>query len=135
MVMIVDTGRRRVEVDARKCRSGFFFVWALQEIDQSKIARAFTSCQTTEATSFVYYVAAPRPKGGFYLLTSRTSGSGFGGVVQQQLEEMDAKVRAAIMIAVNKAEQPGSVSAPEPGTVPDNPAQTEKPPETPPGRD
>jgi hypothetical protein len=62
--------------------------------------------------NFVYHVAAPRPQGGFFLLSSRADGGGFGGLLQQQVEDVDAKVRASLILAVNKAEQERSAEKP-----------------------
>jgi len=103
---------RIVEGDLRKCRGGFFFTSAMQEIDQLKVARTFTSCQTPESTIFVYYIAIARPKGGFYLLSSRSLGGGFGSVAQQQTELVDAKLRAVLMTAVSKVAQEGKEEKP-----------------------
>jgi hypothetical protein len=131
-----DLPTKLLEVELRKCRSGFFFAWAMEEIDQSKMARSFATCQTPDGTTFVYYSAAPRPKSGFYLLSSRTSGSGFGGVVQQQLEQMDARLRSSLMLAVNKVGQEDVGHKPvDVGTPAGEAGAREKIDMRPPGRD
>jgi hypothetical protein len=96
---------RILERDIRRCRNGLFFAWSREEIDQVQIARAATICPGAEATTFAYYAAAPRSKGGYYLLASTMLGSGFAGVLQQQLEGIDARQRSLMVRAVNRIEQ------------------------------
>ena len=95
---------RILERDSRKCREGFFFAWALEDRDQSQIARAVTVCPGADGTNFAYHIAAPRSAAGYYLLNSTMLGSGFGGALQQQLEDMDARLRAVVIRAARRNE-------------------------------
>ncbi|HKS64856.1 MAG TPA: hypothetical protein VJT13_24365 [Xanthobacteraceae bacterium] len=114
---------RILERDSRKCREGFFFAWALQDIDRLQIARAVTVCPGADATNFAYHIAAPRSAGGYYVLSSTMLGGGFGGVVQQQLQDMDTRLRAVVSRAAsrNATEQPEKQPQQEPDEPPGMP--------------
>ena len=103
-----------------KCREGVFLVWALEEVDRTELGRMFVICPGSEGTTFSYLMAATRPQGGHYILRSSALGGGFGGVLQQSVEEMDAKLRPAFALAVKKVEQrqPQSPQQPSPQATP-----------------
>lgn len=94
-----------VERDARKCQGGFFFVLELDAIDRAPVARVFTSCKMFEAVTSVYHLAVPRRQGGAYLVSATGRGSGFAGAIQRQAEQVDAKVRAVITVALKQLER------------------------------
>jgi hypothetical protein len=94
-----------LERDLRSCRGAGFFAWAIEQADQLEIARIFTVCGGEDATTFAYDAATPRAKGGYYLLRSVTVGSGFAGVLPQQLEAMDARLRAGLILSIRKLER------------------------------
>src|SRR5260370_24813893 len=59
-----------IGTDTRNCR-GLYFAGPLADtIDGSSVIRIFTVCQEQSATSFVYYLAAPRDAAVFYLLAT-----------------------------------------------------------------
>ena len=101
-----------IDGEARKCPGGLFFVSELDAIDQSPVARVFTSCKAPEAITSIYYLAVPRPNGGVFLLSTMTRGSGFAGAVQRQAELVDAKVRAIITTSLRRLEQRGATARP-----------------------
>jgi hypothetical protein len=101
-----------IDSEARKCPGGLFFLSELDAIDQSPVARVFTSCKAPEATTWSYYLAVPRPNGGLFLLSTMTKGSGFAGAVQRQAELVDAKVRATIMTSLRRLDQRGAAARP-----------------------
>ena len=106
-----------------KCREGVFLVWALEEVDRTELGRMFVICPRSEGTTFSYLMAATRPQGGHYILRSSALGGGFGGVLQQSVEEMDAKLRPAFALAVKKEQQqPQSPQQPSPQATPDQTA-------------
>jgi len=98
---------RILDREGRTCRSGLFFAWELQDVDQTEMLRTFTACPSPEGAIVAYYAVVPRGKGGYYLLTSTASGSGFGGVVQQQLGAMDSRLRTGLIFAANRVDQKG----------------------------
>lgn len=108
---------RIIETENRNCREGFFFVWAVREVDSSPIARAFTGCPSPEGTTFTYYSAVARQAGGFYILSSKTSGGGFGGVVQGQLREVATKLENAFIPTLDRVQN--NVTAEKTSASPD----------------
>jgi hypothetical protein len=101
---IQDVQDALVERGVRSCRGGFFFMPLPGTIDQAPIARVFTTCQTPEAVMTLYHLVIERPKGGFYVLSMRTTGSGFGGVAQKAVDEYEDRIRAVLMISIKKLE-------------------------------
>jgi hypothetical protein len=99
---VEDLPTRLVEGDARTCRGAFFFVSDLDAIDHLPVARALTSCKTSDAVTLIYYLAVTRANGGFYLLTAMSTGGGFGGLIQRRTEEVDALIRAVITSALRQ---------------------------------
>ena len=59
-----------IGADAQRCQGDFFSGAALDVIDTAGVARAYTNCQTQQATVSTYYFAIPRKQGGLYLLTT-----------------------------------------------------------------
>ena len=104
-----------------KCRDGVFLVWALEEVDRTELGRMFVICPGSEGTTFAYLMAATRPQGGYYVLRSYALGGGFAGVLQQHVEEIDAKLRPAFALVIKKVEQqrPQSPQQPSPQAAPD----------------
>ena len=115
---------RLVRDELGKCREGVFLVWALEEVDRAELGRTFVVCPGSEGTTFTYSMAAARPQGGYYVLRSSALGGGFAGVLQQQVEEVDAKLRPAFALAVKKIvqQQPQSPQQPSPQATPDQTA-------------
>jgi hypothetical protein len=103
---------RLIEADARACPGAFFFVPELDAIDQLPVARVLVSCRTAESLTTIHYLAVARPRGGFYVLSARSTGGGIGGVLQRQTEQVDAKVRAALSGALSRLERELSAARP-----------------------
>jgi hypothetical protein len=91
-----------IERSARSCRGGFFLAPLAGTIDQSDVARIFTTCQMPDATATLYNLLIERPKGGFYILSLRSLGGNFGGVMQKAIDEYEDKIRSVIMVAIRK---------------------------------
>jgi hypothetical protein len=91
-----------IERSVRSCRGGFFLAPLSGTIDQSDIVRIFTTCQMPEATATLYNLLIERPKGGFYILSLRSLGGNFGGVMQKAVDEYEDRIRAVIMVAIRK---------------------------------
>jgi len=91
-----------IERSARSCRGGLFLAQLSGTIDQSDIVRIFTTCQMPEATATLYNLLIERPKGGFYILSLRSLGGNFGGVMQKAIDEYEDRIRAVIMVAIRK---------------------------------
>ena len=118
---LTDVPFRLLDQESRKCRNGFFFTWGSGGVDRLEIVRMFTACPAPEVTTFAYHFALSRSKGGYYLLSSTISGGGFGGVVQQLLEEMDLKLRGSFTLALKKFEQAQAGSRSESDVTTDKP--------------
>ena len=88
--------------DAQKCRGDLFAGAIIDVVGTLRVARAITNCLTSEATTTVYYVAVPRKQGGAYLLSTVTNGFEIKALGEQTAEEVDSKVRAAIVVALSK---------------------------------
>ena len=88
--------------DAQKCRGDFFSGAALDVIETVGVARAYTTCQTQEATASRYYFAIPRKQGGLYLLTTGASGVEVTPTGEKDAKDIDGKIRATIMAALSK---------------------------------
>ena len=116
--------------DVRQCRNDFFFAWSVLDVDQVEVARSLTICVAPEATRFSYYTTTSRSKGGYYLMTITAVGGGFGGVLQGQLEEAEARLRGPFVLTANKvgrAGARGSVEEPERRQQPEKPEKSEQP--------
>ena len=99
-----DVAAGLIRSELNRCR-GAFLVWALQEVDQTEIARTFTVCPGQDGTTFAYSAAMERAQGGFYLLQSAAIGGGFAGALQQEVEQMDARLRPAFVLAIKSGKQ------------------------------
>ena len=88
--------------DAQKCRGDFFSGATLDVIETVGVARAYTNCQTQQATSSTYYFAIPRKQGGLYLLKTIASGVEFTPLGEKSARDIDEMVRASIMKALSK---------------------------------
>ena len=88
--------------DAQKCRGDLFAGAIIDVVGTLRVARAITNCLTSEATTTVYYVAIPRKQGGVYLLSTVTNGFEITALGEQTAEEVDSKVRSAIVVALSK---------------------------------
>lgn len=91
--------------DAQKCRGEFFSGAMLDVIDALRVARAYTSCQTLQAITSIYYIAIPRKQGGLYLLATISSGFEITVPGEQTARDTDSKIRASMMIALSKLER------------------------------
>jgi len=99
---IADLADLIVGGDAQKCRGEFFSGATLDVIETVGIARAYTNCQTEQASVSNYYFILPRRQGGLYLLTTNTSGVEVTAIAEKNAREIDGKVRATIMAAIAK---------------------------------
>jgi hypothetical protein len=88
--------------DAQKCRGDFFSGATLDVIETTGVARAYTNCQTEQASSSAYYFVLPRKQGGLYLVTTTTSGVEVTPSAEKNAREIDGRVRATIMTALAK---------------------------------
>ncbi|HET9717716.1 MAG TPA: hypothetical protein VFP60_16170 [Pseudolabrys sp.] len=91
-----------VGADAQKCRGDFFSGTTLDLIDAVNVARAYTNCETQQATSSIHYLLMPRAQGGLYLIRSIISGVEVTPVGERAVKELDAKIRGSIMAALAK---------------------------------
>lgn len=91
-----------VGADAQKCRGDFFAGTMLDVMDSLTVARAYTTCQTLQATTSTYYFTMPRNKGGLYFLKTIATGVEVTPVMERATKELDAKARGAIMAALAK---------------------------------
>jgi hypothetical protein len=117
-----------------KCREGVFLAWALEQLDRAELGRTFVVCPGPEGTTFTYSMAAARSEGGYYVLRSSALGGGFAGVLQQSVEEMDAKLRPAFVVAIEKVDHrqpPVSQPAPPQQATPERPASSGQDADTP----
>jgi|tagenome__1003787_1003787.scaffolds.fasta_scaffold20828313_1 hypothetical protein len=116
-----------VSHEVGKCREGAFLIWSLDAIDQSELLRAFLVCPGLDGTTFTYMAAAARTQGGYFLLRSSAIGGGFAGVLQQQVADIDGRLRPAFMLAIKKVEQQSQSlqPLPPPDATPD--ARTAEP--------
>lgn len=88
--------------DAQRCRGDLFAGAKIDVFGTLRVARAITNCLTQEATTTVYYLAVPRKLGGIYLLATVTNGFELTALGEQTAEDVDAKVRASIVVALAK---------------------------------
>jgi hypothetical protein len=89
-----------VGADAQKCRGEFFAGTMLDVVESQTIARAYTTCQTQQATTSTYYFAMPRKQGGLYFIKSIATGVEVAPTGERNLKELDGKIRAAITPAL-----------------------------------
>jgi hypothetical protein len=90
---------------AQKCRGDFFSGAITDVIDALRVARAFTSCQTQEAATSVYYLIIPRKQGGLYLLATITNRFEITAPGLQTARDVDSMIRASINVALAKMQQ------------------------------
>jgi len=88
--------------DAQKCRGYFFAGTMLDVVETATIARAYTTCQTQQATTSIYYFAMPRKQGGLYLMKTIATGVEVPPTIERAIKELDAKVRNVITAALAK---------------------------------
>ena len=88
--------------DAQKCRGDFFAGTMLDVVETATIARAYTTCQTQQATTSTYYFAMPRKQGGLYLTKTIATGVEVPPTIERAIKELDAKVRNVITAALAK---------------------------------
>ena len=91
-----------VGADAQKCRGDFFAGALLDVMESQTVARAYTNCQSPQATTSTYYFALPRGKGGLYFLKTITTGVEVPPTLEKTLKELDARIRAVITPALAK---------------------------------
>jgi hypothetical protein len=99
---IADLSDLIVGGDAQKCRGDFFSGATLDVIETVGVARAYTNCQTEQASVATYYFILPRKQGGLYLVTTKTSGVEVTPTAEKNAREIDGRVRATIMTALSK---------------------------------
>ena len=88
--------------DAQKCRGDFFAGAMLDVVESATIARAYTTCQTQQATTSTYYFVKPRRQGGLYLMKIIATGVEVPPTIERTIKELDAKVRGVITAALAK---------------------------------
>ena len=88
--------------DAQKCRGYFFAGTMLDVVETATIARAYTTCQTQQATTSTYYFAMPRKQGGLYLMKTIATGVEVPPTIERAIKELDAKARNVITAALAK---------------------------------
>ena len=88
--------------DGQNCRGDFFSGAMLDVIETVNVARAYTNCQTLQASASVYYFVVPRKQGGLYLLKTIASGVEVTPTGEKNAKELDGKVRASFMAALAK---------------------------------
>ena len=88
--------------DAQRCRGDFFAGAMLDVVESATIARAYTTCQTQQATTSTYYFAMPRKQGGLYLMKTIATGVEVPPTIERAIKELDAKVRNVITAALAK---------------------------------
>lgn len=94
-----DVPAQLIASDAKSCRGEYFSGSAPDENGDGSVARVFTGCRSKETTTTIYYVAVPRPKGGFYLFATLDDGRGEAGT--QPAKELDASIRKAVFQTVS----------------------------------
>jgi len=99
---IADLSDLIVGGDAQKCRGDFFSGATLDVIETVGVARAYTNCQTEQASVASYYFILPRRQGGLYLVTTTTSGVEITPTAEKNAREIDGRIRATIMAAISK---------------------------------
>ena len=90
---------------AQKCRGDFFSGALLDVLDTSRVARAFTNCQSLQSTTSIYYFAIPRKQGGLYLIETITTGIDITPTSEQTARELDSKIRASFKVALARSTQ------------------------------
>ena len=98
---VIDVRNQIIEFEQRRCRGEYFFVTAVETIEQVEVVRVYVACKMPESTAIAYYTAVPRSKGGAYVATS-ASGQGFALILQREAETADAKLRGAVVEALRK---------------------------------
>jgi hypothetical protein len=88
--------------DAQKCRGDFFAGAMLDVVESATIARAYTTCQTLQATTSTYYFVKPRRQDGLYLMKIIAIGVEVPPTIERVIKELDAKVRSVITVALAK---------------------------------
>jgi hypothetical protein len=101
---VIDVRNQLIELEQRRCRGEYFFVTAVDIIEQIEVARVYVACKMTDSTAITYYTAVPRSKGGAYVMTS-ASGQGFALILQRETETADAKLRGAVSKALRRFDQ------------------------------
>jgi len=99
---IADLSDLIVGGDAQKCRGEFFSGATLDVIETVGVARAYTNCQTEQASVSTYYFILPRKQGGLYLVTSTPRVVVVTPTAEKNAREIDGRVRATIMTALSK---------------------------------
>jgi hypothetical protein len=109
---INDLPRALINSDGRVCAGNFFLVSAPETIDQSPVARIFTSCQLpSAATVSTFYLAVPRTEGGLYVLATNTVGVELASD-KQLLTEFDERLRSTIMAILAKLSRAAPAATP-----------------------
>ena len=88
--------------DAQKCRGDFFAGAMLDVVETMSVARAYTTCQTDQATSATFYYVMPRKQGGLYLLKTTATGVELTPIQERAMRELDAKIRATAVTVLSK---------------------------------
>jgi hypothetical protein len=101
---VIDVRNQVIELEQRRCRGEYFFVTAVETIEQVEVGRVYVACKMPELTAITYYTAVPRSKGGAYVATS-ASEQGFVLILQRETETADARLRGAVVEALRRSDQ------------------------------
>ena len=91
-----------IGTDTRSCRGNYFAGSLPDTIDGSSVTRIFTVCQVQSSANFVYYLAAPREGGGFYLLATMATAKSPAETTDQTAKDIDQAIRMALHQATSQ---------------------------------
>jgi len=91
-----------IGTDTRNCRGNYFAGPLPDKIDGSSVIRIFTACQVQSTTNFVYYLAAPRDGGGFYLLATMATTKSPADTTDLTAKDIDNAIRTALHQATSR---------------------------------
>ncbi len=97
-----DVALSLINYELRICQNQLFVATAADTLDRSPIKRVLTICRSPEAAASKYRVVVPRPKGGYYVLTTLIQGVEFTAAPDRPATDMDRKLRAFVMSAISK---------------------------------
>jgi hypothetical protein len=88
--------------ETRSCRGNYFAGALPDTIERSSVTRIFTICQVQSTTNFVYYLAAPREGGGFYLLATMATTKSPSETTDKTAKDIDEAIRMALHQATSR---------------------------------
>jgi hypothetical protein len=86
--------------DVQKCRGDFFAGAMLDVVESATIARAYTACQTQQATTSTYYFVMPRRQGGLYFTKIIATNVEVTPTIERAIKDLDTKVRGVFTAAL-----------------------------------